>query len=184
MRITNVRINQLVGEGKVKALVTVVFDGVLTVTDLKVVEGSKGLFVSMPSRKNKDGAWRDIVYPCTAEMRQAIQSAVLGAYDAMAKSEVAAPEGLDGEVEMAADPAPVGQPNGVQPLGGHPPVGQPIPGQPRSPQLPAWQPPALQSGSEEPELPWESCDEGAMASQEDAGDRELVAVGGEALREG
>lgn len=108
MKITNVRINQLVGEGKVKALVSVVFDGVLTVTDLKVVEGSKGLFVSMPSRKNKDGKFRDIVYPCTAEMRQAIQQAVLGAYDAMTRSGVAPQAGgLQGAEEpTAVEPAP------------------------------------------------------------------------------
>ncbi len=84
MRITNVRIHQFEGEGKIKAYGTVVFDGVLTVTDLKVVAGSKGLFVSMPSRKNKDGQYKDIVYPCTAEMREAIQQAVLGAYRALA----------------------------------------------------------------------------------------------------
>lgn len=84
MRITNVRVHQFEGEGKIKAYGTVVFDGALTVTDLKVVAGSKGLFVSMPSRKNKDGQYKDIVYPCTAEMREAIQKAVLGAYRAVA----------------------------------------------------------------------------------------------------
>jgi len=102
MKITNVRINQLEGQGKVRALASVVFDGVLTVTDLRVVEGSKGLFVSMPSRRNKDGQFRDIVYPCTAEMRQAIQQAVLGAYDAVARSEVSAREEDQAEPGEAA----------------------------------------------------------------------------------
>ncbi|MEW8979498.1 MAG: SpoVG family protein [Symbiobacterium sp.] len=115
MRITNVRIHQFEGEGKVKAFCTVVFDGVLTVTDLKVVAGSKGLFVSMPSRRNKDGQYKDIVYPCTAEMRQAIQEAVLGAYRALVRSDaeeisvsapVAVPEvesGLEGEPALELD---------------------------------------------------------------------------------
>lgn len=106
MKITNVRINQLVGEGKVRALASVVFDGVLTVTDLRVVEGSKGIFVSMPSRKNKDGKYRDIVYPCTAEMRQAIQSAVIGAYNAMVKSEVSAQAEERSGLEETLAPAP------------------------------------------------------------------------------
>jgi len=99
MRITNVRVHQLEGEGKIKAYGTVVFEGMLTVTDLRVVDGSKGLFVSMPSRKNKDGQYKDIVYPCTAEMREAIQKAVLGAYRALAGSK-------EDRFEAQADLAP------------------------------------------------------------------------------
>jgi len=164
MKITNVRINQLVGDSKVKALVTVVFDGVLAVSDLRVVDGTNGLFVSMPSRKSKDGKYRDIVFPCTAEMREAVQRAVIGAYKAMAKSEVSTPEeGRYGTEEtMVAEPAAIGPSLVGQPAADALPGGL---------HLPAGQAPASANRDDEPDTPWED------GSPEE---RELVAVGGEA----
>lgn len=91
MRITNVSVRPVNGEGKLRAYCSVEFDKMLNV-ELRVVEGVHGLFVSMPSQKDKNGKYWDLVYPVNAEMRQMIQTAVLGAYSAMAQASASAPE--------------------------------------------------------------------------------------------
>lgn len=64
----------------VKAMASITFDGVFVVTGIKVIEGQKGYFVSMPSRKNANGEYKDICYPITADARAAIQDEILRAY--------------------------------------------------------------------------------------------------------
>ncbi len=64
-----------------KAIVSVTFDDAFVIHDVKVVEGHKGLFVAMPSRKTPDGEFRDIAHPITSSAREVIQSAVLNAYE-------------------------------------------------------------------------------------------------------
>jgi len=78
--ITEVRIYKSKGNGNVKAYASVSFDNEFVVKGLKVVEGEKGLWVSMPSRKMKDGSFQDIFHPVSKEARDKIVDAVLKAY--------------------------------------------------------------------------------------------------------
>ncbi len=80
MEITEVRVFP-VSEEKLKAYVTVTFDKCFVVRDLKVISGSNGLFVAMPSKKRKDGTFRDTAHPLNNETREMIQSRVLEEYE-------------------------------------------------------------------------------------------------------
>lgn len=80
MEITEVRIH-LRPEQKLKAFATVTFDQTFVVHNVKIVEGKKGLVVSMPSRKVKDGSFKDIAHPITNEFRSKLEKAVLDAYN-------------------------------------------------------------------------------------------------------
>ena len=80
MKITEVKVFLAREEGKLKAYATIVFDDSFIIRDLKVIEGAKGLFISMPSRKRKDGTFRDLVHPLNAETRQLIEDAILAEY--------------------------------------------------------------------------------------------------------
>jgi len=64
-----------------KAVVSITFDDSFVVHDVKVVEGTNGLFVAMPSRKTPDGEYRDIAHPISTDAREVIQTAVLKAYE-------------------------------------------------------------------------------------------------------
>jgi len=87
MNITEVKIYPARERGtRLKAYATVVFDNAFIVRDLKVIEGEKGLFVSMPSRRRKDGSFRDIAHPLNAEMRKHIEEHVVGEYEVVEKS--------------------------------------------------------------------------------------------------
>jgi stage V sporulation protein G len=79
MEITDVRVFP-VEEEKLKGYATITFDGCFVVRDLKVISGTNGLFVAMPSKKRKDGTYRDIAHPLNSEMRAAIEGKVLDAY--------------------------------------------------------------------------------------------------------
>lgn len=79
MDITDVRVFP-VEEEKLKGYATITFDGCFVVRDLKIIAGTNGLFVAMPSKKRKDGTYRDTAHPLSSEMREAIESKVLGAY--------------------------------------------------------------------------------------------------------
>lgn len=82
MKITEVKIyTAREKSGRLKAYATIVFDNSFIVRDLKVIEGDKGLFVSMPSRRRKDGTFRDIAHPLNAEMRKHIEESVITAYN-------------------------------------------------------------------------------------------------------
>ncbi|AVX19267.1 MULTISPECIES: septation regulator SpoVG [Carboxydocella] len=91
LNITDVRIRKLSPEGKLKAIASVTLSNVFVVHDIKVVEGQKGLFVAMPSRKTSEGHYRDIAHPITSDFRQLISQVVLDAYQqAMVEEQVSA----------------------------------------------------------------------------------------------
>ena len=81
MEITDVKIRKLITEGRLRAIVSVTFDNMLAVHDIKVVQGEERLFAVMPSRKDENGIFRDVVHPITAEARKELENAVLDAYE-------------------------------------------------------------------------------------------------------
>ena len=79
MEITDVKVIP-VDDDKLKAFVSIVFDKCFVVTDIKIILGPKGLFVSMPSKKRKDGSFKDIAHPLNNQMRQYLEEKVLSVY--------------------------------------------------------------------------------------------------------
>lgn len=82
MHITDVRVRKIDKEGKMRAIVSITFDNEFVVHDIKVIEGDKGLFIAMPSRKAADGEYRDIAHPINSDTRDMIQKVVLAKYEA------------------------------------------------------------------------------------------------------
>ncbi len=82
MKITDVRVRKVAKEGKMKAVVSITIDDEFVVHDIKVIEGEKGLFIAMPSRKASDGEYRDIAHPINSETRDMIQSIIIERYEA------------------------------------------------------------------------------------------------------
>ena len=80
MQITDVRIRKVEKEGKMKAVVSVTIDEEFVVHDIKIIEGEKGLFIAMPSRKAADGEYRDIAHPINSDTRDRIQKLILEKY--------------------------------------------------------------------------------------------------------
>jgi stage V sporulation protein G len=78
--ITDIRLRKVNPKGKMKAVVSITFDGEFVVHDIKVIESEAGLFVAMPSRKTNDGEFRDIAHPISQDVRQKIEAAVLEKY--------------------------------------------------------------------------------------------------------
>ena len=83
MQITDVRIRKVAKEGKMKAVVSITIDNEFVVHDIKVIEGEKGLFIAMPSRKAADGEYRDIAHPVNADTGNMRQTLILEQYEAM-----------------------------------------------------------------------------------------------------
>ena len=81
MNITDVRVRKVARSGKMKAVVSITIDDVFVVHDIKVIEGDKGLFIAMPSRKAADGEYKDIAHPINQTTRERIQSLILAEYD-------------------------------------------------------------------------------------------------------
>ncbi|MBO5469674.1 MAG: septation regulator SpoVG [Lachnospiraceae bacterium] len=81
MEITDIRLKKVTKEGKMKAIVSITLDNEFAVHDIKVIEGEKGLFIAMPSRKAADGDYRDIAHPINQATRERIQSLILAEYD-------------------------------------------------------------------------------------------------------
>lgn len=81
MQITDVRVRKVAKEGKLKAVVSITMDEEFIVHDIKVIEGEKGLFIAMPSKKAVDGEYRDIAHPINSETREKIQSIILENYE-------------------------------------------------------------------------------------------------------
>ena len=93
MHITDVRVRKVSKEGKMKAVVSITIDDEFVVHDIKVIEGEKGLFIAMPSRKASDGEYRDIAHPINSATRDFIQTMILDKYaEAAAAAEEAAVE--------------------------------------------------------------------------------------------
>ena len=80
MQITDVRIRKVEKEGKMKAVVSITIDEEFVVHDIKIIEGEKGLFIAMPSRKAADGDYRDIAHPINSDTRDRIQKLILEKY--------------------------------------------------------------------------------------------------------
>jgi stage V sporulation protein G len=91
MEITEVKVFPA-NEGKLKGYATIIFDGCFIVRDMKIIKSDKGLFVSMPSRRKKDGSFKDIVHPLNSETRKMIEDHVIEEYNKTATS---------GEAEVA-----------------------------------------------------------------------------------
>ena len=81
MQKTDVRVRKVAKEGKLKAVVSITMDEEFVVHDIKVIEGEKGLFIAMPSKKAVDGEYRDIAHPINSETREKIQSIILENYE-------------------------------------------------------------------------------------------------------
>ena len=109
MEITDVKVIP-VDDEKLKAFVSIVFDQCFVVTDIKIIHGPKGLFVSMPSKKRKDGTFKDIAHPLNNQMRQYLEEKVLSVY----KQQVA-------QAPVAPRPAGPGSSSGPEPSGAQTP---------------------------------------------------------------
>ena len=81
MNITDVRIRKVEKEGKMKAVVSITIDNEFAVHDIKIIEGEKGLFIAMPSRRNAEGEYRDVAHPINSDTREQIQSTILKRYE-------------------------------------------------------------------------------------------------------
>ncbi len=81
MQITDIKVRKLFEEGPMKAVVSVTFDGQLAVHDIKVINARDKFFIVMPSRKNPDDTYRDIVHPINAQFRATLEEAVVAAYE-------------------------------------------------------------------------------------------------------
>ena len=80
MEITDVRVRRVAKEGKMRAVVSITIDNEFVIHDIKVIEGDKGLFIAMPSRKSADGEYRDIAHPINSDTRTKIQDLILKTY--------------------------------------------------------------------------------------------------------
>lgn len=81
MEITDIRVRRVGGDGKLKAYVTVTFDGCFVVHNIKVIHGRSGVFIAMPSRRTKTGEYKDVAHPINSEFRTRLQAAILRAYE-------------------------------------------------------------------------------------------------------
>ena len=93
MNITDVRVRKVAKDGKMKAVVSITIDDEFVVHDIKVIEGEKGLFIAMPSRKATDGEYRDIAHPINTETRAMLESIILDEYEKSALQEDTTPTG-------------------------------------------------------------------------------------------
>ena len=111
MEVTQVRIFP-VQEEKLKAFASIIFDDCFVVSDIKIIQGVHGLFISMPSKKRKNGMFRDIAHPLNSEMRRRIEEQIVEKY-----KEVLAQSGMDlpAEMRLLAGPPP-GDDAGYDPL--------------------------------------------------------------------
>ena len=89
MEITDIRVRKMTSDGKMKAIVSVTLDNMLVIHDIKVIEGVEKMFVAMPSRKNAEGEYKDIVHPITSQLRETLQTAILAKYEEVLKEQVA-----------------------------------------------------------------------------------------------
>ena len=87
MQVTDVRIRKITKEGKMKAVVSITLDDEFVIHDIKVIEGEKGLFIAMPSKKAMDGEYRDIAHPINSDTRERIQEMILEKYQETAGGE-------------------------------------------------------------------------------------------------
>ncbi len=80
MTVTDVRVRKIDGEGKMRAVASITIDDEMVVHDIKIIEGDRGLFIAMPSKKGANGEYRDIAHPINSETRSRLQDLILDAY--------------------------------------------------------------------------------------------------------
>ncbi len=98
MTITDIRIRKLVNEGRLRAVISITIDNALAIHDIKVIEGPNRLFVAMPSRREENGTFRDVVHPISAEGRKYLEETILEAYQKeLVLQELAAEEAASAE---------------------------------------------------------------------------------------
>ncbi len=102
MEITDVKIRKIISDGRLRAVVSVTLDDMLAVHDIKVVQGDERLFVAMPSRKDENGVFRDIVHPISASARRLFEDVIIEAYEK--QLDVIAAEEKE---NIAADPSEI-----------------------------------------------------------------------------
>ena len=81
MKITDIRMRRMTNDTKMKAVVSITIDDEFVIHDIKIIEGEKGMFIAMPSRKSADGEYRDIAHPIKSETRMALQKMILAEYE-------------------------------------------------------------------------------------------------------
>jgi len=81
MNITDVKVRKIAKEGNMKAVVSITLDNEFVVHDIKIIDGGKGLFIAMPSRKTAEGEYRDIAHPISREAREVVSTVILEAYE-------------------------------------------------------------------------------------------------------
>ncbi|MBQ8388768.1 MAG: septation regulator SpoVG [Clostridia bacterium] len=104
MQITDIKVRKIFEDGPMKAIVSVTFDGQLAVHDIKVINARDKFFIVMPSRKNPDDTYRDIVHPINAQFRGHLEEAVIAAYEA---EKAAADAAVTADIVEEEDPASV-----------------------------------------------------------------------------
>ena len=87
MQITDVRVRKVAKEGKLKAVVSITIDDEFVVHDIKVIEGEKGMFIAMPSKKAMDCEYRDIAHPINSDTRERIQKIILKKFEEVMEAE-------------------------------------------------------------------------------------------------
>ena len=88
MTVTDVRVRKVSTEGKLKAIVSITIDDEFAVHDIKVIEGERGLFIAMPSKKSSDGEYRDIAHPINSDTRAKLQKYILDVYEQAPETDV------------------------------------------------------------------------------------------------
>ena len=81
MEITDIRVRKIDSEGQMRAVVSVTFDDMFVVHDMKIIEGENGLFIAMPSRKTPSGEYKDIAHPINPQTRETLQAKIIEAYN-------------------------------------------------------------------------------------------------------
>jgi len=81
MKVTDVRVRKINGEGKLRAIVSITLEDVFVVHDIKIIDGDTGLFIAMPSKKATDGMFRDIAHPINTETREYLKQVIIEAYE-------------------------------------------------------------------------------------------------------
>jgi Uncharacterized protein, involved in the regulation of septum location len=89
VQVTDVRIRKITKEGKMKAVVSITLDDEFVIHDIKVIEGEKGLFIAMPSRRTGDGEYRDIAHPLNSDTREKVQGVILQKYEEVLSEDMA-----------------------------------------------------------------------------------------------
>ena len=87
MEITDIRIRRIETVGKLKAVVSVTFDDMIAIHDMKIIEGQSGYFIAMPSRRTSNGEYKDIAHPINSEARAMLQAAILEKFESLPEDE-------------------------------------------------------------------------------------------------